>query len=79
MTYYVLKNKRNGRYISGTDFGTRRQILANENRPPKLFPKDDGIIKTEMFVRHINPKTYKVVEVEVREINNGSITDKQND
>ena len=68
MIYYAFKNIRNGKFISGTDFRTNpyRQILANEYRTPKLMKKFE--IEREKKHRGINPKTYKVVQVEINEV-----------
>lgn len=68
MIYYAFKNIRNGKYISGTDFRTYpfKQILANEYRPPILLTKLN--IECEIRHRGINPKTYKVVQVEIKEV-----------
>lgn len=70
MKYYAFKNIRNGRYISGTDFREYpfRQILNTEYRPPLIVAKH--WIETELLHRKINLKTYKVVEVEIREVKN---------
>lgn len=67
MTYYAIKNIRTGGYISGTDFrcSPHRQILAGQYRAPKLFTDID--LQTELRRRQISPKTYKVVEVELKE------------
>lgn len=69
MIYYAFKNIRNGKYISGTNFCTYpyRQILVNEYRPPKLMSTKLSV-ETEIRHRGINPKTYKVVQVEVKEV-----------
>ena len=69
MTYYVFKNRRNGKYISGTNFNydKYKQILADSYRPPKLMASDLEV-EYEMIHRRINPATYKVVEVELREV-----------
>ena len=69
MIYYAFKNIRNGKYISGTDFRTYpyRQILANEYRPPKLMATKLSV-EAEIAHRQINPKTYKVVQVEIKEV-----------
>ena len=68
MIYYAFKNIRNGKYISGTDFREYpfRQILANEYRPPKLMREFE--VEYEIKHRGINLKTYKVVQVEIREV-----------
>lgn len=67
MIYYAFKNRCNGKLISGTDYRTNpyRQILADEYRRPLILNKSQ--IETEMRIRNINPKTYKIVEVEVTE------------
>jgi hypothetical protein len=59
--WYAIKNKRNGRYIHGTDFrcDPRRQILSTDIRPPMLF--NSLSLLTEIRHRGINLKTYKVV------------------
>lgn len=69
MTYFAIRNKRTGQYISGTDFSYRdgkpRQMLSSAFRPPRLF---SGLeIDTEILVRRINLKYYEVVPVEVRQ------------
>ena len=67
MIYYVFKNRRNGKYISGTDFRCNRQILADEDRPPKLMTSE-FVVNVERRSRKINPATYKVVKVEIKEV-----------
>lgn len=71
MKYYAFKNIRNGRYISGTDFNRYpiQQILSDKTHPPKLFYENE--VAREVLHREINLNTYKVVEVEVREVKNG--------
>lgn len=69
MTYYAIRNKRTGKYISGTDYsckdGKPRQIMHSALRPPRLF---NGVeLRAEMLVRRINLKYYEVVAVEVRQ------------
>ena len=69
MEYYVFKNRRNGKYISGTDFRVNpyRQILATPYRTPKLM-SNEREIEYEIHHRRINPATYKVVKVELTEV-----------
>lgn len=69
MEYYVFKNRRNGKYISGTDFNAypRKQILATPYRTPKLMSTEDEV-ECEIKRRGINPATYKVVKVELTEV-----------
>lgn len=65
--WYAFKNRRNGKLIRGTDFrrSPPRQILADENLPPKLFNGYE--LLSEMRRRNINTKTYDVICVEVKE------------
>lgn len=69
MKYYAFKNIRNGRLVSGTDFRTypHRQILADKYHPPRLIT-DKRWEESERLHRGISSKTYKLVEVEVREV-----------
>ena len=70
MTYYAIKNKKDGRLVAGTDYtrnGPPRQILADENRAPKLFGSRTTA-EIEMQVRRMSGARYKVVAVEVREV-----------
>ena len=69
MAYYAFKNIRNGKLISGTDFSQNpcKQILEdNEYRTPLILKKID--IGIEAKRRKISPKTYRVVQVEVKEV-----------
>lgn len=63
--FYAVKNRNTGKYVTGTDFsrGKPRQIMAKD-RPP-LILGDCGIEGVE---REISRKRYKIVPVEVREI-----------
>ncbi len=69
MAYYAFKNIRNGKLISGTNFSKypHEQILEdNEHRTPLILSKIS--VGIEAKTRNINPKTYKVVQVEVKEV-----------
>ncbi len=72
---YAFKNRRNGKYITGTDFGyyPHHQIMSISRRPLLVCDENfDGIfIRTEIAHRMINLKTYKIVEVEIKEVKNG--------
>lgn len=65
---FAFKNRRNGKYIAGTDFWTNphRQILTDEWRVPKLFSEYE--VDFEMKHRGINLNTYKPVRVKLVEI-----------
>lgn len=69
MIYYTIKNKKNGRYVSGTNFnysdGKPRQILHTANRPPLLLARCDLI--TQLRHRRIDLRHYEVVAVRVKE------------
>lgn len=68
MQYYAIQHIRSGRFISGTDFsridGKPRQIFSDALRPPKLFNGEE--LSTQIKLRNINLKNYRVVVVEVR-------------
>ena len=70
MIYYAIKNKKTGRYVSGTNFnysdGKPRQIMHTSGRPPKLFTGLDILL--EIKCRDINLKHYDVVAVQVKEV-----------
>ena len=69
MTYYAIRNKRTGLYISGTchsySDGKPRQISSSATRPPRLFSEVE--LRPEIRARKINLKYYEVVAVEVRQ------------
>lgn len=67
MDYYVIKSKRTGRLVSGTDFNTypRRQRFASEIRPPLLLPADPLLIEPELRRRGITYRDYKIVTVRI--------------
>jgi len=63
-TIYAIRSKRNGKYVTGTDFRVfpTRQILY-EGRPPLIF---NGImISCEVKRRRINLKYYEIVPVDI--------------
>ena len=61
--WYVIVNRRTGRFVAGTDFtggkGHYRQRLADEYLAPRLFTKHE--VDFEFKHRGMNPKTYKIV------------------
>ena len=68
MKYYAIKRKKDGKFISGTDFRycPPRSIFADEFRPPLLIAEYN--IKFSLLYRKINLKYYDIVSVEVKEI-----------
>lgn len=68
MIFYAIKNRRNGRYLSGTDFRSSppRQILCDTYHPPRLFSGAE--IVHELRHREVNMKTYKVEAVQVKAV-----------
>lgn len=67
MTYFAIRNKKDGRYLHGTDFRhyPPTQILESESCPPKLFSEID--IDSEIRRRHISLSKYDVVKVRITE------------
>jgi hypothetical protein len=67
-TLYAIKNKVNGRFITGTDFNYTppRQLMGVYERPLLLTQYE---LKDELKRRHINLRRYKVCTVEVKEVN----------
>lgn len=67
MIYYIIKNKRNGRYISGTDFrySPPCQIFADAWSAPRLFCGYE--LEREISHRKINLKRYEIVAAEIQE------------
>lgn len=61
--YYAIRNKKTGKYVSGTDFrySPPHQISASEYRPPLLFAPKEVLIQ----IRHrsINTKRYELVTI----------------
>ena len=70
---YAVKNRNTGKYVTGTDFsrGKPRQIMATHRAPLLLGDygaEDSGTVSAEMLRRGISTRRYKLVPVEVREI-----------
>lgn len=69
--FYAIKNKRNGKYVTGTDFSCKRQIMT-EWKPPLILNNCDGefsgMITAELKRRGISEKSYKVVPVKIVEV-----------
>jgi len=71
MEYYAIKRKKDGAFVSGTDFSyfPPHCRIADEWAPPLLIPKvTDSFIKTEIRRRKINLKRYEIVTVKIEEI-----------
>lgn len=68
MKYFLVQNRKTGRFVAGTDFSydlNHRQIYADENRPPRLFPVDVKFLKPELARRGIKLAKFKLVEIEI--------------
>ena len=68
MKYYAIQNKITGRFVAGTDFnydGNHRQLYANEDRPPRLFPVDPVLYGSELARRGIKLERFRLVEIEI--------------
>ena len=68
MKYFLVQHKKTGRFVAGTDFSYdlgHRQIYADENRPPRLFPIDAKLLKPELARRGIALAKFKLVEIEI--------------
>ena len=61
--WYAFKNKRNGKFIHGTDFrySPPRQRLTAPLRPSMFFTELQ--LETEIRRRHISLKQYEIVDV----------------
>ena len=72
-TLYAIKHKETGRFITGTDFrySPPRQIISDYHTP-MLFTGWN--LLTEIKVRHINLKRYKVCTVNIKEVNELCLT-----
>ena len=71
---YAVKNRDTGKYVTGTDWNSRgkpRQVMK-EGRAPLLLSgcgeEAPKMVKAEMERRGMNGRRYKMVPVEVREI-----------
>lgn len=72
ITLYAIKNKANGRFITGTDFNYTppRQIMSVYERPLLLTGYE---LLSEIKRRHINLSRYKVCTVEIKEVTNDEL------
>jgi len=68
MKYYAIKRKKDGKFVSGTDFrySPPHCRFANEYMPPLLLAAYN--LDLEIRRRGINLKNYKIVVVEVKGI-----------
>lgn len=70
--FYAIKNKRTGKFVTGTDFRNGTRQIMDESRPPLLLSDYDKeipeAVEIELRRRGINRKTYKVVPIKVTEI-----------
>lgn len=68
MRYFIFKNRRNGKIVSGTNFNfwPPRQILCDGNSVPLILEENEILYEVER--RHISTKTYNVVEVMLVEV-----------
>ena len=66
--YYVIKRKKDGKVVSGTDFRyyPYHSRFANEFSPPMLFTEHN--LDLEIKRRGINLKYYKVVPINIVEL-----------
>ena len=67
MRYIAIQRKKDRALVAGTDrrYYPPHCIMADDYRPPLLLPTDTRIYKGEMERRHINPKKYKYVVVDI--------------
>lgn len=70
MTYFAIKRKKDGAFVSGSDFRyfPPHCIMADDYRSPLLIPCDMRFVKTEIERRRINMSRYKTVIVEIKEV-----------
>lgn len=70
MTYFAIKRKKDGAFVSGSDFrySPPHCIIADDYRSPLLIPCDMRNVETEMRRRKINRNRYRLVIVEIKEI-----------
>ena len=72
MPFYGFKNKRTGKYITGTDYryNPRHQIMF-DHKPPLMVYDDEfchgRLIETEVLCREISLKQYELVRLNVVE------------
>ena len=70
MKYYIIKNKRTGKVVSGTDYRyyPHHQRYADEYHPPLLLPMDPLVCETTMTGRGIRSDRFKLEVIEIGEI-----------
>jgi hypothetical protein len=70
MIYFAIKRKKDGAFVSGSDFRyyPPHSIMADDYRPPLLIPCDMRNVETEIERRRINMDRYKIVRVEIKEV-----------
>lgn len=69
MTYFAIKRKKDGAFVAGSDFRyyPPHCIMADDYRPPLLIPCNINV-ETVVAVRRINMDRYKIVRVEIKEV-----------
>ena len=70
--FYVIKNRGNGKLVTGTDFSYGRRQMMRQGEPPLIISDYDGElpenIAHELKHRGINQKAYKIIPVEIKEV-----------
>ncbi len=69
MVFYVIRNKKTGQLVAGTDFNFTppRQIYASAYRPPLLLSVEPKMYSPELRKRQIRLRTFELVCVDVIE------------
>ena len=69
MVFYVIRNKKTGQLVAGTDFNFNppRQIYASAYRPPLLLSVEQKMYSPELRKRQIRLRTFELVCVDVVE------------
>lgn len=72
---YAIKNRRSGKFVTGTDFRNGKRQIMDESESPLILSDYDGeipeAVETELRRRKINKKQYKIVPVRVVEVREG--------
>lgn len=72
MKCYVIRRKKDGKFVSGTDYHyyPPHSILISsaDYRTPLLLPINKDFIETEINRRGINMKNYELILVELKEL-----------
>lgn len=70
MKYYAIQRKKDALFVSGSDwrYYPPHCIMADKYRPPLLLSFDLRLANSEMICRRINPKRYKLVVIEIKEV-----------